>query len=246
MAEGLEIINNSGSLQISTETSVVSFLRKGSVQFQRAVNNDSVDSSYYAKVTCNPSTELCFVSCSEPVSYLYNDSGQLYIGLSYNGDSPRPTLYYWVFGKATTISNQGLQVFDGNGTDRSNLLFDSSWKPLKPISIVTSPELTFNGSHTKTLPSSRVYAFMPLQVTSETFRETRELNQTGTVDQEWEINYSRRDYAAQLIGRNLTIRNTIVDYYFYFYFGSRNWNDRNFDTSNNVQTRYLVVDVTGL
>lgn len=254
MTEGLEIKNETGTFQISQNTQVFSFLRKGTVStIARSEPNDFYDTSVYALIAdFDPLTEICAISSTEYISTLFSENGKLYIGMKYiNEVHNYPSVNYWIFGKSKQTSSQGIQVFDGNGTTVENLLYDSSWIPIKPYELVSVPELGLSGSglptqYTQTLPTGKSFAYIPMVVHSKSTRNVRELNQTGTVDQEWEILYDRRDDAAKIVGNNFYVSPSYVSWYFYFTLGQRPWNDKNFESDNNARTKYLVIDVTGL
>lgn len=246
MPQGLEVKNTYGSFQITQETRVISYLRKGIAVIKPKSTNQWVEASCFAEIPCDPLTEICAVRCTELISYLYNENGKLYVGMASNQSGSYPDVEYWIFGKANTVSSSGIQVFDGNGTKVENLLYDSSWNPIKPIKIIKAPKLVNSASYTENLPSNRKHAYIPMVVHSETSRNVRELNQTGTVDQEWEISYDRIDDAAKITGNTFTISRSAVSHYFYFVMGQTYWNDSNFYTDNNAKTQYMIVDVTGL
>lgn len=254
MPQGIEIKNTTGSFQVTQNTQVFSFLRKGTVNtLPRSDPSDWIDTSEYAEITgFDPLTEICAICSTEYISTLFYQEGKLYIGMEYRGETHNyPPVDYWVFGKPNTVSSQGVQVFDGQGTSASNLLYDSSWAPIKPYQLVDVPELGTHWEdlptqHSVSLPSNKTFAYIPMVVHSKSTRNVRELNQTGTIDQEWDISYSRRDDAAKIIFNTFYVKPSRISYYSYFTMGRRPWNDKNFDSDNNARTKYLLVDVTGL
>lgn len=253
MPSGLEIKNNQGSFQITQETTVSSFLRKGTVSMvRRSATTNFLDVSHYAEIPYNSLTEICAIRSSGYVSVLFAEGGKLYIGAKYVSESfDYPPVEYWIFGKSTSVSSEGVQVFDGNGTNASNLLYDSSWIPIKPTSLENIPTLGIQGSglptvFNKTLPSGKSFAYIPVVVHSKTTRSVRELNQSGTTGQEWEVLYERQDDAARIVNGVFSVSPSNVSYYFYFLFGYAPWNDRSYTSDNNAATKYLMIDVTGL
>lgn len=254
MPQGIEIKNTTGSFQVTQNTQVFSFLRKGTVNtLPRSDPSDWVETSEYAEITgFDPLTEICAISSTEYISTLFYQKGKLYIGMEYIGETHNyPPVDYWVFGKPNTVSSQGVQVFDGQGTSASNLLYDSSWVPIKPYQLVDVPELglpwgDLPTQHSVSLPSNKTFAYIPMVVHSISSRYVRELNQTGTVDQEWAISYYRRDDAAKITGNTFYVKPSEISYYRYDYMGYMRWRESNFDSDNNERTKYLLVDVTGL
>lgn len=253
MPSGFEIKNNQGSFQITQETSVYSFLRKGVVNMvRRSAATNFLEVSQYAEIPCNSLTEICAIRSSGYVSVLFSEGGKLYIGSEYKGDkSTYPPVEYWIFGKATSVSREGIQVFDGKGTGTSNLLYDSSWIPIKPTSLENIPALGIKGSglpavFNKTLPRGKSFAYIPMVVHSKTSRSVRELNQSGVTDQEWEISYDRRDDAARIVNGVFSVAPSYVSYYFYFLLGYAPWNDKSYTSDNKAATKYLMIDVSGL
>lgn len=253
MPSGLEVKNNQGSFQITQETSVSSFLRKGTVNMvPRSAPDDFLDTSHYAEIPYNNLTEICAIRSSGYVSVLFAENGKLYIGAEYVRESFNyPPVEYWIFGKATSVSSEGVQVFDGNGTNASNLLYDSSWIPIKPVSLENIPRLGNQGSglptvFNKTLPRGKSFAYVPMVVHSRSNRYVRELNQSGTVDQEWEISYDRQDDAARITNGVFSVSPSYVSFYFYFLLGYAPWDDKSYSSDNNASTKYLLIDVTGL
>lgn len=224
MTSGLEIKNESGSFQVTQETRVTAFLRKGTVDFE----SEQFLRKGIAKVPYDPLTEVFAFSCSEYVSVLYADSGNMVIGSSKEVSSS-PVLSYWIFGKPNTVSNQGVQVYDGQGTELSNLLYDSSWIPIKPLEIIRDATV---------MPAGKNYAVVAMSVNSNTSRDYP----YETVKP---ITFTRTDDAVKILANDISIQFTEV--YKRVQISNNNTSDPyNFDISNFADTKYMVIDVTGL
>lgn len=185
----------------------------------------------------NESTEVVAISCTKKCSVLFHDGTNLVIGV----DTPAGTsinVRYWVFGRPTTTTRTGIQVFDGNGTSASNLLYDSSWKPMKPVAIATGSS--------KTMPSGKTYAVLPISFRSSMYKELSEIrNPTGQSDLIYIL--ERKDYGCSVNGRTIAIGE---------YLGSAENKTRHniqgagyaykYTNDNQAPNQYLVIDVTGL
>lgn len=224
MPQGIQFKNENGSFQVTQETRVTAYLRKGSVNF----SSKQFLRKGVAEVTYDPLTEVFAFSCPEYVSVLYAQGGKMYIGSSLDAEDT-PTLSYWIFGKATSVSTEGVQVFDGNGVGVDNLLYDSSWVPIKPLEII---------GNDKTMPVGKSYAVVALSVNSNTSRDYP----YQTVKP---MTFTRSDDAVKIVGNSISIAFTEV-YKRVQISNNNTFDPYNFDVSNFATTKYMVVDVSGL
>lgn len=236
---GVEIKNSQSTFQVTNETRVTAFLRKGSVTGYRK-DDGEFDEDYIAYISYNPLTEVLAVSSTSYISFLNTEDGSMKIGSPFSNEipSPAPVIYYWVFGKATTLSTSGMQVFDGQGTSSSNLLYDSSWIPIKPLTILNTGSTNLG---------SGSYAAIPLNVRSKVYREVREIENTGSSFDEIEVLYYRQDDAISINNGSINILEQEVEQFFKLY--QLNWSSSyayHYDNSNNATTQYLIIDVAGL
>lgn len=241
--EGLEIKNDAGSFQINQNTRVTAFLRKGNAVFNTSF--EEFDTTY-VKVACNPLTEVLAYRCDNTVSVLYSVDGYTYIGGSSSAEGS--TLEFWIFGKSTSISNSGVQVFDGSGTSVSNLLYDSSWIPIKPLGIYGS-ELASTPYGTPQNYSYNIgsgsFAVIPLSVFCTI---DKEVSRTAGTTDEVDVFYYRTDNGSKISGSTLTIERATVEQFVKFYVGVR-WSSSyayNYYKSNDAKTQYMLIDVAGL
>lgn len=241
--EGIEIKNEAGSFQVNQYTRVTAYLRKGSVvlnTFQEEFDTPQV------KVLYNPLTEVLAYRCNEVISLLYTSGGYAYIGGTIG--SIGSTVEYWIFGKSSKVSTEGIQVFDGAGTEVNNLLYDSSWVPIKPIGIYGNEMPTdYFGTPTEFSYNlgTKSYAVVPLSVLCNIDKEVSRTD--GTTD-EVDAFYYRTDHGTQFTGNTLTIKRATVEQFVKFYVGV-SWSSSyayNYFKDNGAQTQYLVIDVSGL
>lgn len=241
--EGIEIKNEAGNFQVNQYTRVTAYLRKGS----GVLNTFQGDfSTPHVKIVYNPLTEVLAYRCSEVVSLLYTLDGYAYIGGTVS--SVGSTLEYWVFGKSSNVSTEGVQVFDGAGTGVNNLLYDSSWIPIKPVGIYgnemptdyfgTPTEISYN-------LGTKSYAVVPLSVFCNIDKEVS--RSSGTTD-EVDVFYYRTDHGTKLTGNTLTIKKNDVERFIKFYVGV-SWSssyEYAYFKDNSAQTQYMVIDVSDL
>lgn len=235
--EGLEIKNTFGSFQVNNETRVTAFLRKGSVATSIRQSDDGNWIKTFASISANLLTEIVAFRCSAHASLLASTGGSVEIGT----DSEIPvTVEYWVFGKATTVSSEGIQVFDGNGTSASNLLYDSSWIPIKPIQII--------GSGNSSLPTGS-FAAVPMNTRSSVVRKSTTQIRGGVY--ETFLDYTREDQAIQISGSSASVTDKIVEQYeATIRYGTGDIpppeGTTEYSAGNNGATKYMIIDVSAL
>lgn len=140
MTAGIEVINDSGSLQIDGTYRNFSLLRSGSIIPSVDPNPGAGPSSRLAEVTFSPSAnELIAVACDDLFGPYWAKPGVQAFRVV--GTSP---LRYYVFGVKSSSDGYGLQVFNAAGT----LTFDSSWKPFNVAGIITSGSMTLAAGRT--------------------------------------------------------------------------------------------------
>lgn len=230
---GIELKNINNTFQVTNETRVLAFLRKGILS---TVAYSSASAARVVKIPLNASEEcLCF-NCDYSASFLFYDGTNAVISVNTPTEDP-VSVSYWIFGRPSTSSTSGVQVFDGNGMQQNNLLYDSSWIPLKPVGTLNS---SFN------IPIGKNYAVLPITFKSRMFKIYSEvLNPSGNTDVIYVL--QRNDEGVKVSAGSLVVEEFLSMYEqkitFTASLGGRTY-DFNYD--NNASTNYLVVDVTGL
>lgn len=229
--QGLEVKSESGTFQINSQTRVTAFLRKGTVTTSLKQIDSGEWIKTYAQISANLSTEILAFSSEYKCNILSSNGGIVEIGC----ESEVPVqVSYWVFGKGVTTSNQGVQVFDGNGENFENLLYDSSWIPIKPLSII-SAGVTNAGIGS--------FAVVPMNVQSLIRRQSI-TNASGRTDHL----YTRTDQAVSISPTNqIEASNRVIEEYRLTELSSTNpVGTTEYTAENNTPTKYILIDVSGL
>jgi hypothetical protein len=170
MANGLEVYNDYGTIQIIESYNNYGLLQKGNLAFS-VIGNEAINPTYryYANLTinCSSSAIVCVKSSNIPIvngtgQYLVNYTFSQYSGSSYTitffggvGFDPYPThsVDYYVFDKLSSINitdNYGIVSYKPDGTQA----FNSNMKILKIIGVYNTE------SNAVTVPSGKIYAFL--------------------------------------------------------------------------------------
>lgn len=223
MPAGLQVINNSGVLQIDSTYRNFSLLRSGSVTPAVDPNPGANSSSRIAQIAFSPSAnELIAVACEDLFGPYWAKPGiQAFrvVGTS--------QLRYYVFGVKSSSDGYGLQVFNAAGT----LAFDSSWKPFNVAGVITSGSVTLAAGRTPAV----------LFISQATFSRGDIVAQNPN---SWIFQRSYGGGMAQISGRTANSTGGMM-WQVFQEGGFPSDPPASYNYSNGVTNRLMVLDVTG-
>lgn len=227
MPEGFQAVNDYGTLQIDSDFTNLSVLRRGQLTTANYSNGSVTNTRPTRANLAINDNELVAFACTSPTAIVAKDGNEVV----FSTDSPAgAVISYWVFGLAGPVSNTGLQVFKADGS----IAFDAGWQLLKFLG-----QTAGNGGYG--YPGTTI-AVIPQVM----YLLTEYASVVQGVAPAVFILDSRnsRMSAASISGSSLNISTAIVDSWGM----TRSYPNEigpNGQSDNGVVPSYLVVDVTG-
>lgn len=169
MTTGFESYYAEGKIQYSSDFKAVSLIKSGylnQTDFQNIIINSDGMSIHVAQINLpqgNYKAPILFIRTDDDVDRVCGFVGSSNYALVYKWNNLNigntNKIKYYIFAQAEKPKGDyGLQIYDGQGTNTANVMFDSSWLLLaiNRVGVVPSnkPDLVFNSaSGTYTVPN---------------------------------------------------------------------------------------------